>query len=130
MAKSQTSTALGTLSSATSGSAVNVSAVAAAAGTTVDRSDLVVLVVSTSVTTGATIVVQARNRQNNSMGDTATSYREVCRFVVTANGSKAYPLAAGDVFGHEPDDLRVSTATAQGGSWTDGTHVCSLLSHA
>lgn len=130
MAMTQTSTALGTLASATSGSAVNVAAVAATAGTTVDRCEPVLLVVSTSVTTGATIVLQARNRQGNAAGDVATSWREVARIAVTANGSKAFPLAAGDLYGHQPDDVRATTATAEGGAWTDGSHVCSLLTHA
>lgn len=133
MAKTQgTPVALGTIASAAAATAVNVGASAAALTptSTVDRTLPVVLVVSTGVTTGATLVIQARNRQGNPTGDVATAYREVARVAVTANGSKLYPLEAGDLSAHYPDDLRVSAAVADGGAYTDGSHVCTLLLHS
>lgn len=120
----QTSTSLGSVTSAAAGTAASVPT-----GTRGGRGYPLVLVVSTGVTTGATIVVQGRNDGPGPSGGNS-AYREIGNFVVSANGSKAIPLAAYMDVTKWPDQIRVSAAVADGGAWTDGTHVCSLLTHA
>jgi hypothetical protein len=116
----QTSTSLGSVTSAANGTTTDVPA-----GTQDGRKNPVLLVVSTSVTSGATLKLQGRNNPAGISG-TATEWRDlVPDFAVSANGSKAFPLAAYADTATVPDEVRIV-----GVAYTDGTHACSLLTHA
>lgn len=116
----QTSTALGALSSATSGSWVNVPR-GSNKQNTGGGAGPIVLVVATSVTTGAVVAIEGR--MNGSAGATAT--KELHRFTVAANGDTVVPLKDLLDNGVLPEQVRLTVV-----SRTDGTYTGSLLTAA
>lgn len=116
----QTSTSLGSVTSAANGATTAVPAAMKRGGT-----HPVLLVVSTGVTTGATLRLEGRNKKG--VGDVATDWRPLVPdegAVITATGSKVFPLAAYQTVGLLPDEVRIV-----GAAYTDGTHACSLVTY-
>lgn len=116
----QTSTSLGSVTSAANGTTTAVPS-----GVQRGGANPVLLVVASGVTSGATLKLQGRNKATGS-GSTATDWRDLIPdFAVAATGSKAFPLRAYMDTATIPDEVRIV-----GVSYTDGTHACSLLTHA
>lgn len=109
MAYAQTSTSVGTLDAA------GESTAAVALGARAGRPPIpIIQVVSTSVTTGANIVIQSRQSSD-------AAWREVAKVPVTANGTKVLPLDA-VLSSFYPDEIRatvtppsIAHATTQAG---------------
>lgn len=119
MPVSQTSTSLGSITSAAAGSTI------AAGGPALQRKSPVVTI-TTSVTGDATLTIEGRNRKG--VGNVATDWKELLRVPVTnVLGTVAvYPLEAlcNDLGCPLPDDIRI-----KGVAYTAGTHTGALLTH-
>lgn len=115
---SQTSTALGSLTSATSGSWVNVPKRGSQTVGPGGGAGPIITIASSSVTTGATINIEGR--LTGQAGNTATKILH--KVTVAANGTVVVPLKDLLKNGTMPDQVRVN-ATA----YTDGTHVGAIL---
>lgn len=114
MTYTQTVTSLGTIDADEATSAVAVPA---------DSPEAIVLVSSTSVSTGATIALECRWK--DPLG-AAGSWKPILSIAITANGAKAIPLSELPELARQPDEIRLNAGT----DWTDGTHVFSLITTA
>ncbi len=114
-AYAQTSTSLGALSSATSGSWVNIPAAASKQATPI------AVVVASSVTSGAVIQIEGRNASNAGY----TSSKILHKVTIAADGNTIIPLADLTENGVLPDQLRLTVV-----SRTDGTYTGAILTAA
>lgn len=115
MPYTQTSTSLGALSSAASGSWVALPK---------NPGVPIVAIVATSVTTGAVVAIEGRERGTGIEPTAATSARELHRVTVAANGNVIIPIAAVTENMKLPDEVRITVV-----SRTDGTYTSSLLTN-